>query len=105
MPPHKVRVVQDLVEQEGIVRGPLYDELFENAPHFFDTVHAGRGISNDLRNERIIVRRQGIPGIDAAVDPHAVSAGEVYEIKSAGTRQKVAGRVFIYFYIFFKDRF
>src|SRR6266446_8115423 len=68
--------------------------LVQRAPHSIDRIYTGRTDRNYLRNQRVIVRRHGVAGINVRVNANAAATWRIIKIDAARSWLEVVGRVF-----------
>ena len=69
------------------------DEFAEGPLHAQDGVLAVGTDGDELADHRIVVRRNGISGIDVGIDSHAASAGSVIKIDFTWGRLEIIGGI------------
>ena len=89
----EVRVPDDAGQEGNRGRHPLDDEAVEGLTHAGERLLPIVAVHDDLREQGVVVGRDGIAGVDVGVDPHAGPAGRVVGRDQAGRRLEVAVRV------------
>ena len=69
-------------------------ELAQRAFHAGKGDLAGRAGDDELGNERVVVRRDGVAGVHVGIDADALAAGGIPQIDGAGAGGEVVIRVF-----------
>ncbi len=85
------RVVEDFLVQRHVGLDALDYHFRQRISHARHRRGAILAMGNDFADERIVIRRHGVTGINMAVDPDARTAGRMPQPDGAGGRDKALG--------------
>src|SRR5699024_5528280 len=91
--PHKVGVVQDLVQQVGVVSRPVDHQFLQHAAHPADGLQPGGRPDDQLGHQGVVVGRQGVAAVQAGVHPDAAAARQMDKVDLARAGLEVVSGV------------
>src|SRR5262245_42501048 len=94
LPRHEFGIADDSREEGDRGGHPFEDEAVQRLAHPRQRLGPIAPVHDDLGEERIVVRRHRVPGVDVGVDPHARTAGRMVRGDETGTRLEVPIGIF-----------